>query len=438
MKMKLPIRISDVEPLLTNFSKNIGNTFPPEGFYVTIRNDVLLQTAKKISLQIANEANTYKNMPDYNGKTNSVTYKFYEFSFDIVLENPTFSSSGAPNLNIGWELFDFVFIFKYHICSNSWPNPCEGGFIEIYTTNMDISLFTSLDLSFSGPTISLSASAVNLNFKQGDIEVYVECTDLICIIPTSDISNAVAQSFDSTFTTGVKTAINNAVAALNKYQTSYNIPEFKLNLHFNGNFALFPSTNPSLILYLDGYFSPDGQSNEQPPFTPTISPPDSVFSSPSNQLNFIFTEYMIRTAIWALDSDGYFNQTITNSMLPKNSPIHLSTDDTAMQQAVPGVKAYPGCLINVDISLVNTSSVTITGTPGIILGNTILAKFILTNSTFQKFGWSLIVDINVQATLSTVFNATEGEIQLNTALSNWQIGVDLDDSNVGSVNTGFF
>jgi len=47
MKMKLPIRISDVEPLLTNFSKNIGNTFPPEGFYVTIRNDVLLQTAKK-------------------------------------------------------------------------------------------------------------------------------------------------------------------------------------------------------------------------------------------------------------------------------------------------------------------------------------------------------------------------------------------------------
>jgi hypothetical protein len=37
----------------------LTNTFPPEGLYVVLRNDALIQTAELITLQIGDEANAY-------------------------------------------------------------------------------------------------------------------------------------------------------------------------------------------------------------------------------------------------------------------------------------------------------------------------------------------------------------------------------------------
>jgi hypothetical protein len=70
------------------------------------------------------------------------------------------------------------------------------------------------------------------------------------------------------------------------------------------------------------------------------------------------------------------NFTITNADLPDTTPIHLTTNDATLQSAVPGngamgimvkwigIKAYPNMDVNVEVSLVNISSVTVTGNPG--------------------------------------------------------------------------
>jgi hypothetical protein len=138
------------------------------------------------------------------------------------------------------------------------------------------------------------------------------------LIPTSDIANAIANNFVSTFQSTLQNGINSAAAStINTIATTYGVEELNLQLTYTGEFALFPgSSTPNFVLEMEGMFSPDGSSGKYPPFSPTVSPPDSVFTSPPNQLTIGFTDYLIRTAIWALDQDGDFNQTITNSDLP--------------------------------------------------------------------------------------------------------------------------
>jgi len=92
----------------------------------------------------------------------------------------------AAPFTVGWSLFQFVLVFDYHICAQSWPNPCEDGWIQVYTTNKGVtSVQLDLQLDFSGPDVSVTATSAALNFPDDAIDIYVQCTDSFCLIPVS-------------------------------------------------------------------------------------------------------------------------------------------------------------------------------------------------------------------------------------------------------------
>ena len=132
------------------------------------------------------------------------------------------------------------------------------------------------------------------------------------------------------------------------------------------------------------------------------------------------------------------NFTITNSDLPDTAPIHLTTNDATLQSAVPGIRDYPNMDVNVECSLVNVSSVTVTGNPGIHVGNTLYAHFVLTNSSFTTNGWDLILDIGFDVKLSTYYNTTSLQVEIKPTLGQWSISAELVKSWLGSVNAQFF
>jgi len=264
------------------------------------------------------------------------------------------------------------------------------------------------------------------------IEVYVDCTDTFCLIPTDDIANAVAGSFVSTFQTTMQTAINTAASTyINTIPTTIPMPGYHLDIELQGGVDLFGA--PNVVTYANGVFSPDG--SKQPPFSPTYAPPDAVFSSPANQLDFIFTDFMIQTAVWAMNENGDFNMTITNADLPNNSPFHLKTSDPFFLAAVPELKHYPNMDINVVTSLYNLSNVDIS-TSGITLGNSIVCQFDLVNSSSDIYGWTLLLDLSVLATASVAMDGPN--ISVTTSLSNWKSNVVVLKSNMGDISTADF
>jgi hypothetical protein len=117
-----------------------------------------------------------------SGDTGSVSYDLSSFLFDTFLSDFEIVASSDPSLTIGWATLDFIVQFNYHICADSWPHPCENGWIIVYTTNT-VQVQTALSLDFSGSAVALSASSANLIFNDGDIDVFVQCTDTICLLP---------------------------------------------------------------------------------------------------------------------------------------------------------------------------------------------------------------------------------------------------------------
>jgi len=341
-------------------------------------------------------------------------------------------TTGATDLNIGWGLFDFIFQFNYHICSDSWPNPCENGWIQIFTTN-NIKLQATCSLSFAGPTVSLQASSTALIFNEGDIIIFVQCTDAFCLIPVDDIANAVAQNFQPVFQSGLVTIINSAAGKyINNLPTSVDIPSMHLTLQLDGTFTF---ANSNLVMFGDGTFSPGDGTQKHPPFTPSVSPPDSVFNSPQGQLDIIYTDYMPRTAVWALNQNGDFNQTITGKDVPADSPIQLTTSDAFFLGAVPGLASFPNMNISIGTSFLNTSGVVITSS-GTNIMSTVSLVFNLYNATCKHLGWELTADVGFLVVSTDAI--ANGDIQITSTLSGWQSDVYVDKTYVGPVSADYF
>ena len=85
-------------------------------------------------------------------------------------------------MNIQWNDYDFILQWHYHICAKAWPNPCESGYIEVYNTN-PVKLQVDSTFDLSGPKVAFNANKAALVYNQGDILVYVDCTDTFCLIP---------------------------------------------------------------------------------------------------------------------------------------------------------------------------------------------------------------------------------------------------------------
>jgi len=141
---------------------------------------------------------------------------------------------------------------------------------------------------------------------------------------------------------------------------------------------------------------------------------------------------MIRTGIWTLDLDNYFDLTITNNEIPPSSPFHLTTDDAFFKQSVPGLKQFPNMNITVTTSLVNISSVDISAANGITIVNTINTVFNLVNDTFSHDGWTLLVDVGMVVSASVSMNGNNISVQLTPG--DYQTGVQVVSSDVGPVS----
>lgn len=74
--------------------------FPPEGMYITLRNDALTNIAQEISLEISDQANAYTDTPSQSGSNSDVSYTLSSFVYDINLQDPVVSSSGTIIINI--------------------------------------------------------------------------------------------------------------------------------------------------------------------------------------------------------------------------------------------------------------------------------------------------------------------------------------------------
>jgi hypothetical protein len=50
-------------------------------------------------------------------------------------------------------------------------------------------------LMLNGPNPALIANDAKLQFNQGDVQIYVQCTNTLCLIPVDDIAQSVANNF---------------------------------------------------------------------------------------------------------------------------------------------------------------------------------------------------------------------------------------------------
>jgi len=155
-----------------------------------------------------------------------------------------------------------------------------------------------------------------------------------------------------------------------------------------------------------------------------------VFQSPPAPMTLFYTDYSIRSAIFALNSSGFFSRTITNNDLPPNSPYKLSTNDFYFRLFVPGLAGYPNMNITVG-TLLKQYSITITP-KGIKVEPEVFLNFNLINTTKQHPGWVLLFDIAGNLNLSTTIN--KNTIQVSSAFSDWNSNTTLISTSVGNLS----
>eukprot|EP01116_Phalansterium_solitarium_P010274 TRINITY_DN2488_c0_g1_i1.p1 TRINITY_DN2488_c0_g1~~TRINITY_DN2488_c0_g1_i1.p1 ORF type:complete len:526 (-),score=216.31 TRINITY_DN2488_c0_g1_i1:301-1878(-) len=405
--------------LLACLVSSVGAQFPAEGLYVTLRNDALMKLANQISLEIANEANADTTFPAQHGSN----WEFDTFAFHVDLQNPTFTETSAPTFVIEWTKLYFVFTWNYHVSESIISG---SGVAAVFTMNADTKLSATMSMSLTGPTVSLSCSAVNLIFNQGDIEVWAD-GDF-----SSQVVNGIAQNFVPMFEAGLLKAINTVAAKyVNTIPTSRPFPNLGMSLVWTGGFDFYPATAPNMILYASGTF--EGNNKAGPPFSPSVVPPASVFTNPSSQLDLVVTEYMVRSAVWALANNGKFNLVITSADVPANSPVKLNTNSVAFLAAAPGLIAYPNMNITVTISLplANVSDVSISA-DGVFVDTTVSAVFSLVNATTHLPGWSTLAEASFTADVTAAMSGNS--LVLTPKVGGWGDSVVVTSSSVGNVS----
>jgi len=231
-----------------------------------------------------------------------------------------------------------------------------------------VSLTIQATIDVSGSTVSVTNANAFMNFQQGAIMIYVQCTDTICLIPTSDIANAAAQGFVPAFQNLTATAFNMAAQqyvntiALN-IPITLNYGRFRnhiyLNIDCSSHYFLLGSYGPyqlsvglqgellpvpgdnglGIVLAMNGAVSPVQQGVPvAPPFSPTDTLPDSVFSAPQVSMVTGITAYSPLTLLWALTQLDMFDLTITQQQMPQ---LNLNTSSTMWLLLAPGLVKFP-------------------------------------------------------------------------------------------------
>eukprot|EP01116_Phalansterium_solitarium_P014305 TRINITY_DN3189_c0_g1_i5.p1 TRINITY_DN3189_c0_g1~~TRINITY_DN3189_c0_g1_i5.p1 ORF type:complete len:336 (+),score=91.47 TRINITY_DN3189_c0_g1_i5:1095-2102(+) len=325
---------------------------------------------------------------------------------------------------------------NYDIHEINWPHPGEKGYIDVSTSG-PCNLRAELAVDLTGPTVHVTCSGVQLTGPA--VNVGVHCTGASAEagapatcgdIPSGDISSAVQSKFPSVLQSTVLNAINQASKHFDSIPTSFKLPELSLAVSLEGGFVAYPiDTQPNIVLYGKGAFT--GSNPVPPPFSPTFVPPNNVFQSPANGIDFLVTPYLLRTAIWALDQDGKFNIKVTPADVPPNSPVKLNTDSPAFKAAVPGLAAYPNMNITIGLSLVNASDVEMSP-KGTEFVNTFNAVFTLVNATLTQPGFTILADVNFDVNVTPAVSSQS--ISLEAKTGDFASSIQLVSSSLGTVN----
>eukprot|EP00026_Physarum_polycephalum_P007750 Phypoly_transcript_07816.p1 GENE.Phypoly_transcript_07816~~Phypoly_transcript_07816.p1 ORF type:complete len:520 (+),score=88.36 Phypoly_transcript_07816:147-1562(+) len=393
-----------------------------------------------VTNDINNEINSYTGWQTISGSSSSATYTFSGWKVSIALITPNWKPVTTNEFLVGWQQFNFTIESNYHVCGTSWPNPCEDGNMYVYTTddNTQMYLDTVLDLTQSPPFINVTAT--DLNFDQNGIQIFVQCTNTFCLIPTQDIADAVAQNFVSLFTTAVANAARASLQKqVTKYRTEFSFTD-GLGLDMESNWWIMlagTGENPMLFVpTLGGFYTNVSGAITQPPFTPSFAPPLTYLESPKQDLNIGITEYFFSSLTWALGSLGFFNKVITSSEVPAESPVQLNTNDAFFLQVVPGLSAYPEMDITITTTLVKSSTPTIDAAGLHVWGTNLTFDFALSNSSYSHHGWTLSNVFDIDFTL--VASASGSLIVVNATISNFSSVVDVTESDMGTITGAGF
>eukprot|EP01119_Soliformovum_irregulare_P011434 TRINITY_DN2858_c0_g1_i2.p2 TRINITY_DN2858_c0_g1~~TRINITY_DN2858_c0_g1_i2.p2 ORF type:complete len:250 (-),score=98.66 TRINITY_DN2858_c0_g1_i2:134-883(-) len=162
----------------------------------------------------------------------------------------------------------------------------------------------------------------------------------------------------------------------------------------------------------------------------------NLFANPNFQVEFILTNYLPHSLMWALQDVNMLNAEITNSDLPANSPIHLLTSDSFFQQAVPGLTNFPNMEIVMSLSVSKVIDVKIESQQGVSWENLMTIGFTLTNKTLTFPAFALTVDFDL---------FTQVKLQVENDVINYQPVVfnstnvvQVETSKVGPVNAEMF
>jgi hypothetical protein len=394
------------------------------------------EIGEDLSLEIADVANTYTATPAVSGETSEVTYTLNNFVYDIDLED-FYYNNGAPTNTFGWASFDFIFQFNYHVCARIWPNPCEDGWIIVYSTNNQVNLQLTANVLLNQPLVNVHVTAANLLFQQGDIDIYVQCTSTLCLLPVGDIADAVAQQFVPTFQSGIVTIANTALNnKVNTYPTTIPLPEYGLSLNLLGGFEFLPNQdNSNLVLYGEGVFQ---NGVKPPPLNPQIAPPDSVFSTNPSPMQIIITQDLVDDLLYSIATDPQYVYSITNQNLPADSPVALNTNSFFWQSVAPGLAQYPNTNMSVALKLASKSAVLLEGGGPVFGQISIYATFNLISGSTLKPAFTLEIDVYPTAMLYVKMIGTN-TLFVNSTITSWgSPNVTVLSSSVGSVSTFAF
>jgi hypothetical protein len=413
-----------------------AQNLPSSGLYISFSDAAISNIAEVVTADIVNDINGYNGWPTISGSSSSVKYVFSNWKVAIAAVYPQWKYAGTNELLIGWQQFNFTIQSNYHICSTSWPNPCEDGNMYVYTTDTHTSLYldTVLDLTQSPPFINVTAT--DLDFTNNGIQVYVHCSNTFCLIPVNDIANAIAQNFVSLFTAGVAKAANTALQeSIAKFRTEFSFSN-GLGLNFQSNWWILPDSSIILVPTAGGFYTNVSGAISNPPFVPEFTPPLDYLGNPNEDFNIVITEYFFTSLTWALGSLGFFNTQITSSDVPAQSPVKLNTNDDFFLQVAPGLSAFPNMDITITTKL-NAVSIPTLDTSGLhVWGTDISFDFTLSNSSYSHHGWTLDNVFNIDFQIAA--SASGNLVEFTTTISNFSATAELTETDVGNVTADAF
>ncbi|EGG17296.1 hypothetical protein DFA_08289 [Cavenderia fasciculata] len=426
--------------------------YNPSGIYIGLSDLLIRDVGSQITTEVQNTFNSYA-IPSQSGSSSSADYTFSNFQQSLALDE-FFLIQGTTDtaFELGWQNIGFNVKWNYHICAKTIFNPCEDGWIQVYTNSNSsdpIVLGTSFTFDYTTQQVSFQAINTTMLFNQGTISIFVQCTNSICVIPVDDIASMVANEFIPTVTEGVTNELNSYAS---KIEAMWVDPQYKLDFSVNGNDfyldltgSIIESSNrsvmtPTMTIQFAGtsQVSTSSGTVNTYPVQPTDVPDRSLLENFDTDMAFTLTPYIFESLAY-LPFESIFPITLSPSEVPSSSPVQLNTSDSFFSQVAPGLSAYPNLGLQVTLTAGSSLPSASINSSGVTLSNIqFIGQFdiLASSGPIDAFTVEFIVAIDLKS------NATVGDIPNQILLATTLVGLSpaalVTNTNIGTVDeTGF-